>query len=185
MNASCNDPLSFHYLQRMEIIEWWEKIRQQAFNECRTAAERISQLTLEKVESIPDRDLLLRREEALRPVHQQIEESIMAVNRSLAADLQMSLAESLERFGNLDTSLNASKVEMSVASAGAAAALASGGLALGATSLATTTSTIFFVIPVVTFSWPVFLVVGAAAAVTGLSFAHPPQESGTLVQRPS
>ncbi len=107
---------------------------------------------------------MLRREEALRPVHQQIEESIMAVNRSLAADLQMSLAESLERFGNLDTSLNASKVEMSVASAGAAAALASGGLALGATSLATTTSTIFFVIPVVTFSWPVFLVVGAAAA---------------------
>jgi len=139
----------------MDVIAWWERERARTLAECRARAATITQIALEMIDAVPDRDLVIRRRRALRPVQNQIEAELAAANQALAASLQMGLAATVTHGEGADGPNN---------SLGKTAALAAGGMAT-AGSLAAAPAAILFGIPVVTVSWPLFLGVGAGAAV--------------------
>ncbi|MCY4259385.1 MAG: hypothetical protein OXC91_03885 [Rhodobacteraceae bacterium] len=157
-------------LQRMDIIAWWERERARTLAECQTAAERITQTALDAIDAVPDRTLVLKGSRVLRPVREQIEAELAAVNQDLARSLQMGLTDVVERIEGRDGADSPDKTlqeTATLAAGGVGMAAAAGGLAFSATSLATASSTILFVIPVVAISWPVFLLAGAVAALLG------------------
>jgi len=149
-------------LQRMDVIAWWERERARTLAECRARAGTVTQIALEMIDAVPDRDLVIRRRRALRPVQNQIDAELAAANQALAASLQMGLAATVTCREGADGPNNSLGKTAARAAGGMAT---TGGLALSATSLTTTSSTMLFVIPVVTFSWPVFLLAGTAAAL--------------------
>ncbi len=151
-------------LQRMDVIAWWERERSRTLAECRTTAERITHTALATIDTVPDRDFVIKGTAMLKDVHQQIEAELAEANQALATSLQVELAEAVQRIEGTDD-LGKPLQDAAALAAGGVGVAAAGGLALSATSLATTSSTILFVIPVVTFSWPIFLLVGAAAAM--------------------
>ena len=153
-------------LQRMDVIAWWERERARILAECRAAASRITQTALDAIDAVPDRTLVLKGTRVLRPIRAQIETELAAVNQDLANSLQVGLTDVVKRIEGTN-SPDKTLQETAALAAGGVGMAAAGGLALSATSLATTSSTILFVIPVVTFSWPVFLLAGAVAALLG------------------
>jgi len=148
----------------MDVIAWWERERARTLAECRARAGTITQIALEMIDAVPDRDFVMKGTTVLDPVRQQIDTDLAETNQNLAESLQVGLTQTVQRIRGADGAGDPLR-ETAALAAGGVGVAAAGGLALSATSLATTSSTMLFVIPVVTVSWPVFLLAGTAAAL--------------------
>lgn len=92
----------------------------------------------------------------------------MSSNRRLASSLQRSFKASALRVEGQAGFEGAGLVEKATLSASGAMALGSLGLAATASSLATSTATFVFFVPVTTVSWPLFAAAGVSARALAL-----------------
>ena len=117
-----------------------------------------------------DRRLLVRNSRAMKCIQKQVDEKVEEFNRATASSLQNSVIESIDQVERSSESSGLNNAETAVLVAGGVAAAGAGGLAVGATAIATKTAIVLFVFPVVAFSWPVFSAVGLTAiALAALS----------------
>ncbi len=135
------------------------------------AHEKYLERANSSVEELALKELLLPTSSARRAIERQIESDVNILNRRLASSLKSSFEASVAEVEGASGYAGATLVETATVAASGALAVGSIGIAGAATGLATTTGTFLFVIPTISFSWPVFAAVGIG--VTTMAFASP------------
>jgi hypothetical protein len=158
-------------IQRAEILDWWEAERWRIRQAVEAAHEKYLEKARSSVEDLALKELLLPTSRARKTIERQIESDVNILNRRLASSLKSSFEASVAEVEGASGYAGATLVETATVAASGALAVGSIGIAGAATGLATTTGTFLFVIPTISFSWPVFAAVGVG--VTTMAFASP------------
>ena len=107
-------PIEF---KRMEIIDWWENERYRVHEECKAAAERITNLAVEKVEELSDYKLQMRNRRARKRIQEQVDTEVEEFNRAMESSLQDSVRNFIAQVerSSRSSGLNDEETELSVA----------------------------------------------------------------------
>lgn len=156
---------------RTEVIDWWETERFRVHQACRDAHASFLEGATQASQKLTLKALLLPRSAATRAIESQLQSDVNLLNVQLTASLKDSFQASVMQIEGNANFEGASAAETATLALGGALALGSLGLAATASSLATSTATFVFFVPVTTVSWPLFAVAGVGA--TAIAFLSP------------
>ncbi|MDU8912491.1 hypothetical protein [Aestuariicoccus sp. MJ-SS9] len=153
---------------RSEIIDWYLEERARVVRECEQAKQRYLAKACDSIDALSLRDLFFPKSETKTAIKEQLRSDVNIFQRRLARSIDENLLESIRHVESDDTNEDNTS-SWALMGAGSALAAASIGTAIGATAMATTTSSafLFFAAPIV--SWPMFAV--GASAAGALAFA--------------
>ncbi len=158
-------------IQRAEILDWWEAERWRIRQEVLATQQNCLDRATRSIEGLNIKELLMPRSSARKDIERRLESDVNSLNRRLANSLKDSFSASVESVEGLTVYESVTLTEKAALVAGGTLAIGSLGIAGAATGVATTTGTFLFVIPTLTFSWPIFAVAGVSAL--GLAIASP------------
>ncbi|SPJ29420.1 hypothetical protein [Falsiruegeria mediterranea] len=160
-------------LSEQEILSWWSSERGRVDRECRAAAERFIKKACDQIEELTLKQVLLPSEQR-KHIERGLQSDINMFNRRMERSLQDALSDSIEKIEGLEQfSSNSLRDNATLAAGGAvgfgAIAIAAAAPVIATTTTATTFLGFFATGTLVTFSWPVFAIVGVTAGAAALT----------------